>query len=115
MQEPVPFAPAPSQEPLDLGALGNAEIPAQAPAAPKRDELLLDASRLVDEDEAPAAARRRQIVPEAPQPAPAPRSAGTLFERMANLSARRRDDNEDGGDEGGSINIPRFLGRQNNQ
>ncbi|NOW44473.1 cell division protein FtsZ [Novosphingobium sp. SG751A] len=114
VQDPVPFASAPSQEPLDLGALGNAEVPGQAPAAPKRDELLLDASRLVDEDEAPVA-RRRQIVPEAPEPTPAPRSAGTLFERMANLSARRRDDNEDGGDEGGSINIPRFLGRQNNQ
>ncbi|WDF71975.1 cell division protein FtsZ [Novosphingobium sp. KACC 22771] len=114
VQEPVSFAPAPAQEPLDLGALGNMVDPAQAPAAPKRDELLLDASRLVDEDEAPAT-RRRQIVPEAPAPAPAPRSAGTLFERMANLSARRRDDNEDGGDEGGSINIPRFLGRQNNQ
>ncbi|KAG5732999.1 hypothetical protein E4T56_gene5980, partial [Termitomyces sp. T112] len=82
-------------------------------APPPRDELLLDASRLVDEDEAPLI-RRRAIVPEAPAPQPeAPRSAGTLFERMANLSARRRDDSEDGGDDtGSSINIPRFLGRR---
>jgi cell division protein FtsZ len=59
---------------------------------------------------------RRPLPPQAPAPQPeAPRSAGTLFERMANLSARRRDDNDAGGDEGGSINIPRFLGRQNNQ
>lgn len=122
VQEPVSFAPAAPQEPLDLGALGNMVEPSAAPvvpnpaAPPPRDELLLDASRLVDEDEAPLI-RRRAIVPEAPAPQPeAPRSAGTLFERMANLSARRRDDSEDGGDDtGSSINIPRFLGRQNNQ
>ncbi len=45
----------------------------------------------------------------------------TLFERMANLSrgASRPDegDDDEGDDEGGSgaLNIPRFLGRQNNQ
>lgn len=50
----------------------------------------------------------------------------TLFERMANLSrgsgapeggSDDSDDEEDGEDEGGSgsLNIPRFLGRQNNQ
>jgi cell division protein FtsZ len=43
----------------------------------------------------------------------------TLFERMANLSRGRaastdEDDGEDN-DDGGSISIPRFLGRQNNQ
>jgi len=118
VQEPVSFAPP---EPLDLGALGNVVEPAPVAApnpavAPPRDELLLDASRLVEDDE-PLIARRRQIVPEAPVPQPeAPRSTGTLFERMANPSARRRDDSDDGGDDGGSsINIPRFLGRQNNQ
>jgi cell division protein FtsZ len=59
----------------------------------------------------------------APQPAP-PASGGgsTLFERMANLSrggpasgTKRPADDEDDDDEGGSLNIPRFLGRQNNQ
>ncbi len=46
----------------------------------------------------------------------------TLFERMANLSrgsggAARSEDDEDGDDDPGSptLNIPRFLGRQNNQ
>ncbi|WFL77984.1 cell division protein FtsZ [Altererythrobacter arenosus] len=44
----------------------------------------------------------------------------TLFERMANLSrgtsATESDDDEDeDDDDGGSLSIPRFLGRQNNQ
>jgi len=45
----------------------------------------------------------------------------TLFERMANLSRgastseeEDEDDEADGGN-GGGLNIPRFLGRQNNQ
>ena len=46
----------------------------------------------------------------------------TLFERMANLSrgasnpegADDEDEDDDGGSSGG-LNIPRFLGRQNNQ
>ena len=54
----------------------------------------------------------------------APSQGSTLFERMANLSrgsgSTDDDDGEDddgGDDEGGSgaLNIPRFLGRQNNQ
>ena len=44
----------------------------------------------------------------------------TLFERMANLSRsasseEEDDDEDDGGNSGTSLNIPRFLGRQNNQ
>lgn len=46
----------------------------------------------------------------------------TLFERMANLSrgagnadAEDEDDDDDNGGSGGGLNIPRFLGRQNNQ
>ena len=53
----------------------------------------------------------------------APASQGsTLFERMANLSrgsSQSESDDDDDGDEdegsSGSLNIPRFLGRQNNQ
>lgn len=49
------------------------------------------------------------------EPAPAkPAGGSTLFERMANLSRGNRPEDEDS-DEGGSLNIPRFLGRQNNQ
>ena len=44
----------------------------------------------------------------------------TLFERMANLSrgaTRPEDDSDDDDDDGNGsgLNIPRFLGRQNNQ
>ena len=49
---------------------------------------------------------------------PARPAAGnsTLFERMANLSRSARPSEEDHADEEGkALNIPRFLGRQNNQ
>ena len=42
----------------------------------------------------------------------------TLFERMARLSRgseASESPGDDDGDDSGSINIPRFLGRQNNQ
>ena len=55
------------------------------------------------------------------RPASGSGSGSTLFERMANLSRgsapRPTDDRDDGDDDdtGGALNIPRFLGRQNNQ
>jgi cell division protein FtsZ len=99
---------------------------------PGEDELLLDASRLAEADEPLQGGRRRQILGsgteeelgEAPPPqrrsAPAspPPGGSTLFERMANLSranARRDDEEEEDEDGSGSLRIPRFLGRQNNQ
>jgi len=97
-------------------------------AAPTQDELLLDANRLIDADEAvqPLGRRRRigatgaepedaEVTPVVP--AKKPSSAGsTLFERMANLSrGSSSDDGDDGDDDGGAMRIPRFLGRQNNQ
>ncbi|MEY2944273.1 MAG: cell division protein FtsZ [Pseudomonadota bacterium] len=48
-------------------------------------------------------------------PTAAAGSGGTLFERMANLTGRRKSADDDDDDDGGAINIPRFLGRQNNQ
>ena len=121
------------------------------------DELLLDASRLADDD-APVGGgtalpgRRRGLIssdddtvsegsgestdepqsgadePGSPAPtsggdalaparAPKVASGATLFERMANLSrgGRSSSDDEDENDDGPSISIPRFLGRQNNQ
>jgi cell division protein FtsZ len=108
------------------------------------DELLLDASRLAaaDEEEAeaeevvepepapeePAAGgRRRGLVSSGEEASADPMSrtgssssGSTLFERMASLSrsaktvdADEEDDEDD--DDGSSLNIPRFLGRQNNQ
>ena len=93
------------------------------------DELLLDASRLAEEDEPGAEAmsgRRRGLLASSDEDAaPVPRNpsgaGSTLFERMANLSrggktaADEEEEGEDDGDEGSSISIPRFLGRQNNQ
>ncbi len=49
-------------------------------------------------------------------PLPQSGGGGTLFERMAKLSrSGAPDDEDDEDDDGSSLNIPRFLGRQNNQ
>lgn len=116
----------------EAGGYGEEE-----PAA-TQDELLLDASRLAEEDglvQPGTPGRRRRMLggsedelgePEAgatppPQrraPAAPPTGGSTLFERMANLSrasssSSDEDEEEDSG--GSSLRIPRFLGRQNNQ
>ena len=107
--------------------------PGYASLAPEDDGLLRDADRLVAED-APVSGsllgRRRGLIsgsePADPSPAASKPNAGggtsagtTLFERMDNLSRGTRDErDEDDGDEdggGSALNIPRFLGRQNNQ
>ena len=98
------------REPLDLGFDQVEEEPAPA----RRDELLLDPA----EEATPGPAPARGLFGGEPAPAAEKPAAGaTLFERMANLSrggtARKDDDGDD--DEGSSISIPRFLGRQNNQ
>ncbi len=110
---------------LDLEAESNEE---QAIESASGDELLLDASRLIEEDAPVSPAlpgRRRGLVANSEEDAsPAVKAPGgggsTLFERMANLSrggksASEDEDSDDDGDEGSSISIPRFLGRQNNQ
>jgi cell division protein FtsZ len=92
---------------------------ADEPPATRQDELLLDASRLAEEDAPIAPGRRRSLVSE--DDAAKPASTGsTLFERMANLSrggvkpgATEADEAEDEGS--ASVSFPRFLGRQNNQ
>lgn len=88
----------------------------EEPADPASDELLLGG---LDEAPAepsvePAAEPAMPRLGRAAEPAPAkPAGGSTLFERMANLSRGNRD--EDDGDDGSALNIPRFLGRQNNQ
>ncbi len=123
----------------DAFELTNEAVPEAGPAAPAtQDELLLDASRLIDADEPVQAGggRRRRMLGGAGEPAdaePAPRggaggssgggggalAGSTLFERMANLSRANAggDEDEEEEEEGGSssLRIPRFLGRQNNQ
>jgi cell division protein FtsZ len=114
-------------------SLTDVAAPVPEPAAPEADsedrggsdELLLDADRLAagDEPVSPLSAGRRRgllgVEDEPPEAAPrAPSGGSTLFERMAKLSRGKpadADADDDDNDDGGSINIPRFLGRQNNQ
>ena len=118
MQPPV--QPAQTDE-LLLGGNRPAEDPAQgAPAVrtgyPAEDGLDLGAGSA-----APAAYQPAPEAAPAAPVAPAPRGprlggGSTLFERMANLSRGGRSTaEEDEDDDGPSISIPRFLGRQNNQ
>ena len=112
-------------DPLDLGLeqVEGGDAGEDGPA----DELLLEADRLA-EVEVPVTplmpGRRRGLVSNQGEgderPAKPNIGAGsTLFERMANLSRGSKpsadDDDDDDGNESSSINIPRFLGRQNNQ
>ena len=127
--------------PLDLVAEAQDDASGQEPDG--RDELLLNADRLAQQNEPVQSptqekpGKRRGLLSDDEESGRANEtgksggaaaagagSAGagsTLFERMANLSRgssdnRNRDDDEDDDDEdNGSLNIPRFLGRQNNQ
>ena len=138
-EAPAPFAadhqvhfaaPAPHQGGLPLGVENEASPlqrkPARTgaanppPAEPPADELLLDhESGDLGSGGAPAALPRfsRAAAPDA-DGSRAPKPAGsTLFERMANLrgGARDAEPEDDDPEGGGALNIPRFLGRQNNQ
>ncbi len=106
-----------------------------SPQRQDRDELLLgdeaaeSAAPQGEDDDRGGLLRRGRRRAEGEQAGDAPELArknpsggGTLFERMANLSRgggsgesknASRDDDDDDSD--GALNIPRFLGRQNNQ
>jgi cell division protein FtsZ len=117
-------------DPLDLGEEYVAEEQGAAEndgAAGGGDGLLLDASHLAESDEtftSPLVTRKRPLV-SGDSMGDASTGAGgrgapqgnTLFERMANLSRGRTApvEEEEEDSDGGSISIPRFLGRQNNQ
>jgi cell division protein FtsZ len=103
-------AAAIAEDPLDLTLdLSEAQDPPQPVAEP--GELALGFG---DEEPVPPRFGRAQ-----PAPGEAPRSApgSTLFERMANLSrgGGRVSDDDGEPEDGSALNIPRFLGRQNNQ
>ncbi len=103
-----PQASAPGEEPLDL-TLDLSDAQAADPAADEPSELALGL-----EDQEPIPPRFGRAQPSSPGGS-APGS--TLFERMANLSrggSRVGEDDADP-DDGSALNIPRFLGRQNNQ
>ena len=128
---PAPEAvaePAPAPEPV---AQPEAPIAAEPEAAPLDDTL--DLTLDLSEAEATADDAEPQSEPEpympprfgriqtgAAETPPAPRPAGgsTLFERMANLSRGAPSPDAEPGEapeDGNALNIPRFLGRQNNQ
>ncbi len=113
------------KQPIDLSGAAPADAGEEAPrAAPRgQDELLLDADRLAEQDQPVqpgGMGRRRGLV--SGGGAGGAGAGSTLFERMANLSrgSHTQDEDDDDDDDtgnggGGSLNIPRFLGRQNNQ
>jgi len=97
-----------------------------APAAsdpmqpPEQDDLLASADRLAAEDQ-PVTARlgggRRRGLLGGSEAASGATGGGTLFERMANLSRStgREEEDEDEGEDGPALSIPRFLDRNRNQ
>ena len=112
---------------LDPPVTGETETDTAEPA---QDELLLDASKQTENEDADDSEhrRRRTFGSGAPEEADEPRevladpakkaaagAGSTLFERMANLSRTSPEDDEDEDEGASSVRIPRFLGRQNNQ
>ncbi|MCJ2179248.1 cell division protein FtsZ [Novosphingobium album (ex Hu et al. 2023)] len=98
-------------EPLELGAEEEAPPPPfAAPPGGRQDELLLDGGQAVPASPPPEDYSQR------PRPAA---GGSTLFERMTSLSRPKpvasEQPSEEEEDDNGSISIPRFLGRQNNQ
>ncbi|MEO1044358.1 MAG: cell division protein FtsZ [Pseudomonadota bacterium] len=99
----------------------------ETPSADAGDEeLLLDNAAIEDavEETPPVAEAAAQASDEddsgsddilAKKPPRIASGGGTLFERMANLSRSERAEEDDGDDDSGPLNIPRFLNRQNNQ
>lgn len=102
--EPEAPAAAAEEEPMELSRVA-------ATYDDTADELVLDAP------EAPAEYRSAP----AAEPAPAGESparaigGGTLFERMSRLSRGAAAPDAEEGDKDDGVDIPRFLGRQNNQ
>jgi cell division protein FtsZ len=128
---------APERDELDLAAAPEAEeLTLDTPAEESSDELLLGGGDMVgdesgegfiDEDfaggpEAKAPGTRSWLVGEEPAPEAKPtREGGTLFERMSNIArgaAKAQVDEEPAAparNRRDPLDIPRFLGRQNNQ
>ncbi|MDP3675851.1 MAG: cell division protein FtsZ [Novosphingobium sp.] len=115
-----------SAEPVAASSSGYASLERLSSFGKRTDDGLLgSADRLVEEDEdvAPKVSRGGLGLSPAAKPGGGGAAGGaTLFERMANLSrggrsadAEEDDAEDDAGESGGSLNIPRFLGRQNNQ
>ena len=124
----VPVAPPPIGRHDDLlrdASRLSAEDAQAAPPPMRRRALVADpdaelpprAAALAPAPAAPAAAPPVPRLNLSEEPSAKSVGGGTLFERMANLTGRRKaaEDEDDDGEDGGAVNIPRFLGRQNNQ
>jgi cell division protein FtsZ len=117
----APRPPAAVEPPPARFETAPVEQPEAAQEPPASEEEPLDLTLdLSEEPAAPAVGLPRfgQAGDPPDGPAPSRPAAGnsTLFERMANLSRGTRPAEEDVADEEGkALNIPRFLGRQNNQ
>ncbi|HEX8402544.1 MAG TPA: cell division protein FtsZ [Allosphingosinicella sp.] len=114
--------PAPTLKPVVAKVEGPAPTISFDDADEAGDELLLDSGAMMEmEQPAPAGGNRSWIAAEEmPAPQPAPRQGGTLFERMSNIArgaAKAQVDEEETTARGNreSLDIPRFLNRQNNQ
>ena len=97
------------------------DAPAAPPPVAAQDDLLASADRLAAEDQPVTArlggGRRRGLLGEGSGEGGAA-SGSTLFERMANLSrstGRDEEEEEDEGEDGPALSIPRFLDRNRNQ
>jgi cell division protein FtsZ len=93
--EPAATAPD-EEEPMELSQVA-------ASYDDTADELVLDAPAAPGHDAAPA------------EPPARPAAGGTLFERMSRLSRGAGAPDEGDGGKDDAVDIPRFLGRQNNQ
>jgi cell division protein FtsZ len=120
----VAEAPMPSLKPVVAKVEGPAPTISFDDADDGSDELLLDTGDMMggEEPAAPANGTRSWIAAEeAPAPqAAARREGGTLFERMSNIArgaAKAQVDEDEPAARNGrdSLDIPRFLNRQNNQ
>lgn len=125
----VPETPVPTMEEepagdeLLLGAEAQVSEPAPTMAAPEAPVVppvapAAPAAPAASEP-APEFGNRRRWLTEDKEESPAPRlgrgkPGGTLFERMA-LASRGGTASDDADDDGVSVDIPRFLNRQNNQ
>jgi cell division protein FtsZ len=110
---PASTEPAPMKGTLDLLNLSDPEGTSASTAA---DD---DAGPAEEPQMPPRFGRIQTGASDTPAPAASPPASGsTLFERMANLSRGGGAPNPDPSDDpedGSALNIPRFLGRQNNQ
>ncbi|KPF93771.1 cell division protein FtsZ [Novosphingobium sp. AAP83] len=118
-QQPVwappsePYQPV-AQQPQDFEMPLNLSEAQEAFADPQADELLLGGIEAPAEQVPQADPSMQRLSRPLEEPVAKPSGGGsTLFERMANLSRGSRD--EEQADDGNALNIPRFLGRQNNQ